>query len=137
MKLSFIKHTIKQNHYRFRRFKRKGYAVFASLHREVSIGRLSVSTTICQERKGSALIPVSLFEMFFYSTGSEPDEPETEHTLFTDALLAVAIAPMSNGDAAACTEPPLNRYHKLFPCHKGSSFFFLYPINTIHYDCRN
>lgn len=42
-------HTTRQlsntQHYRFRRWTRKAYAVFASLHRVISIGALVVSTT--------------------------------------------------------------------------------------------
>ena len=91
--------TINSN-FRFRRFTRKAYAAFCSLHRIVTIGHLSVDTANCQLRKAAqSLISKNIINVNDrYSYIEEPSEEIP--TLEFAHLTPITIANPSKGVAA-------------------------------------
>ena len=76
----------------FRHFSRKGYAVFASLHRQVRIGMLSVATLgcVCIEKVDASGV-----------TGVRPlSEPEAEGHELDEVIVAGTLAPLTQLQSA-------------------------------------
>lgn len=55
-----LRHRLIGNVIRFRRFSRKGFSAFASMHRVVTVGRLAVYITDLQLRKSGRVFLLSL-----------------------------------------------------------------------------
>lgn len=90
----------KQRAFRFRRFTRKAYAAFASMHRVVNIGRLASYVADCQLRKSVALVTMGL-PIFAEMTMAQSDDLSEPHLLPTLDVVAVADSPQCSPDAVA------------------------------------
>ena len=85
---------------RFRRFLRKTYAVFCSLHKEISIGFLSVDTNKCSLR----LLKKRFFDNFTekdFDTEKENFDNILEKNLGLQPAFAVVLVSTQNNKATA------------------------------------
>ncbi len=85
--------------FRFRRFCRASYAVFNSLHREVTIGRLASYIADRQLRKSAAVVLASLFLMPEMAAAQEKDSIE-ELSLPTVQIVAQATSSQTTAEPA-------------------------------------
>lgn len=96
MRYKKLSHISKRNTFRFRRFCRAAYAVFNSLHREVTIGRLATYVADHQLRK-SAVTALSMFMLMPLMANSQEDDAVDVQSL---PVLQI-VAPTSTALSAA------------------------------------
>lgn len=85
---------------RFRRFKRKGYAAFCTIHRVVNIGRLASYIADCQLRKSVVTVSV-LAPMLFGVAMAQTDDTIEVRQLPTLDIIATADSLQGSPDAIA------------------------------------
>lgn len=89
----------RSNSFRFRRFCRAAYAVFNSLHREVTIGRLASYIADRQLRKSAVVAALSLVLMPAVAQAQE-DDPTEELSLPAVQILAPATPTQTTAEPA-------------------------------------
>ena len=112
----FPQHLLHHRSIRFRRFARKRYAAFASLHREVSIGRLSVAVcdqALLKSGRSVEMESIDALSGSDVSVGADADEPVrqmaqtmllTEHALTANqTILHAALADATASVLTLCT----------------------------------
>jgi hypothetical protein len=89
-----INNAIFSHSVRFRRFLRKGYAVFCSLHKQISIGFLSVDTN----NSSLKTLKNKIIEIFFDKNNTETAENQefyelkkSENLIFAPALQIIFV----------------------------------------------
>ncbi|MDR0831088.1 MAG: hypothetical protein LBN95_13420 [Prevotellaceae bacterium] len=126
----------RQKTIRFRRFLRKAYAVFCSLHKEISIGFLSVDTN----NSSLKTLKKKIVEIFFEDNTETSEKQEffelikTENTIFTPALQAVFVVSKDS-----FFERKLHKKHKLtqifYFINKSLRFFYLHLLARVCSPC--
>ena len=96
--------TFTKKAFRFKRFTRKAYAAFASIHREVTIGRVSsliADREMLKAGRSVALVCLLLTAAATFAEDTAPDDAPLADTL-------MASAPLSAADKAAAAHRQLS-----------------------------
>lgn len=123
-----MKNIAKQRHIiRFKRFSRKGYAVFASLNKEITIGRISIpmcnSAYNKETKKLSLLYPTSQAENILTNTLPDLDDI-SNRTLLVEQLIEFSFIEATS--TAASFFLALNYYNPKSPDNYLFGDFFIF-----------
>ncbi len=96
-------HATYRTSIRFRRFERRGYAVFCSLHKQVSIGRMSVLACDSQLRKSGDTCKLTLAENSYATAPNHHNDTDDIATTAELAMLETQLCAttLSTAQAAA------------------------------------
>lgn len=95
----FRKKTYQTIRVRFRKWNRKGYALFASLHKIVSIGKVGLSISDKSLKKSKTGVLKAIFDTALLQLNDVGEEPDTQQNNLT--LVAIQIA--SGSDSSSST----------------------------------
>lgn len=111
--------------FRFKRFSRKGFSAFASLHREVTIGRLSAYITDLQLQKSGRSFLIGNRGLLALWNKGENEEREAATPTPTTPVVPLDLAPTP--DDAALRSAAIPIYDSRRPSQTRSAVAFLIP----------